>query len=167
MRRLLRVLVVLVVLSFVVTYNFLRPVDAVAATSIVPSDQRVSGQAPNLPWPAGAAAVAVTGLGLLGSHGDNAPRPMASIAKVMTALVVVTDHPLAPADQGEAVTVTAGDYANYQTESAAGQSVVPVVVGETLSERQLLDGLLIPSGTITPTYSPAGTQDRRMRSSPG
>ena len=146
MRRLLRVLAVVVVLTFVATYNFLRPVDGVAATSIAPADQRVPGQVPDLPWPAGGAAVAVAGLGLIGTHGDNAPRPMASVAKVMTALVVVADHPLAAADQGEVVTVTAEDYANYQTEAAGGQSVVPVVVGETLSERQLLDGLLIPSG---------------------
>jgi serine-type D-Ala-D-Ala carboxypeptidase (penicillin-binding protein 5/6) len=145
-RLLLRVLAAVVVLSFIITYNFLRPVDAVVASAIVPADQRVAGQAPDLPWPAGGAAVAVLGLGLIASHGDSAPRPMASVAKVMTALVVLADHPLAAADQGEAVKVTAEDFASYQSEAAGGQSVVPVVVGETLSERQLLDGLLIPSG---------------------
>jgi D-alanyl-D-alanine carboxypeptidase (penicillin-binding protein 5/6) len=83
---------------------------------------------------------------MIGSHGDSSPRPMASVAKVMTALVVVADHPLSAAEQGPVLTVTDADFANYQREATDGQSVVAVRVGETLSERQLLDGLLIPSG---------------------
>jgi serine-type D-Ala-D-Ala carboxypeptidase (penicillin-binding protein 5/6) len=146
MRRLLSALTAMFALGVIVTFNFLRPVDAVAASPIMPAVQRVPGQAPDLPWPAVGAAVAVNGIGLLGSHGDDSPRPMASVAKVMTALVVVADHPLDPAQQGEAVTVTDEDFTNYRREATDGQSVVAVRVGETLSERQLLDGLLIPSG---------------------
>ena len=146
MRRLLVALTLMFVLGVVVTFNYLRPVDAVAASPIMPSVQRVPGQAPDLPWPAGGAAVAINGIGMIGSHGDPAPRPMASVAKVMTALVVVADHPLDPAQQGEKVTVTDEDFANYRREATDGQSVVAVEAGETLTERQLLDGLLIPSG---------------------
>ena len=146
MRRLLSALTAMFALGVIVTFNYLRPVDAVAASPILPAVQRVPGQAPDLPWPAVGAAVAVSGLGMIGSHGDNSPRPMASVAKVMTALVVVADHPLDPAQQGAVVTVTDADFTNYQREATDGQSVVAVRVGETLSERQLLDGLLIPSG---------------------
>jgi D-alanyl-D-alanine carboxypeptidase (penicillin-binding protein 5/6) len=129
-----------------VTVNYLRPIDGVAATPIVPAVQRVPGQAPELPWPSGSAAVAVPGLGTIGSHGDASPRPMASVAKVMAALVAQADHPLTPTGQGDTVTVTQADFSNYQKESADGQSVVAVQLGETLTERQLLEGLLIPSG---------------------
>jgi D-alanyl-D-alanine carboxypeptidase (penicillin-binding protein 5/6) len=146
MRRLLSALTAMFALGFIVTFNYLRPVDAVAASPILPGVQRVPGQAPDLPWPAVGAAVAVSGLGLIGSHGDSSPRPMASVAKVMTALVVVADHPIGPAEQGPVVSVTDADFANYQREATDGQSVVAVRVGEMLSERQLLDGLLIPSG---------------------
>jgi len=146
MRRLLVALTVMFAIGVIVTFNYLRPVDAVAASALLPAVQRIPGQAPNLPWPAGNAAIAVSGIGLIGSHGDNSPRPMASVAKVMTALVVVGDHPLDPAQQGEVVTVTEEDFANYRRESTDGQSVVAVQVGEVLTERQLLDGLLIPSG---------------------
>ena len=146
MRRLLVALTVMFAIGVIVTFNYLRPVDAVAASALLPAVQRIPGQAPNLPWPAGNAAIAVSGIGLIGSHGDNSPRPMASVAKVMTALVVVADHPLDPAQQGEVVTVTEEDFANYRRESTDGQSVVAVQVGEALTERQLLDGLLIPSG---------------------
>src|ERR1700716_1792441 len=146
MRRLLSALTAMFALGFIVTFNYLRPIDAVAASPILPGVQRVPGQAPDLPWPAVGAAVAVSGLGLIGSHGDSSPRPMASVAKVMTALVVVADHPIGPAEQGPVVSVTDADFANYQREATDGQSVVAVRVGEMLSERQLLDGLLIPSG---------------------
>lgn len=146
MRRLLGLLALLVVFGILLTINYLRPVDAVAASPILPAMQRVPGLAPDLPWPAGGAAAAVSGLGLIGSHGDSSPRPMASVAKVMTALVVLEDHPLSPTEEGSTVTVTQEDFANYQRESAAGQSVVPVEVGEALTERQLLEGMLIPSG---------------------
>jgi serine-type D-Ala-D-Ala carboxypeptidase (penicillin-binding protein 5/6) len=125
--------------------NYLRPVDPVPATQIVAGVERVAGQPPALPWPAGEAAVAVSGIGIVGSHGDGSALPMASIAKVVTSLVIVGDHPLKPADAGETVTLTATDVSGYQAEAAGGQSVVPVELGETLTERQLLDGLLVPS----------------------
>ena len=117
-----------------------------AASQIVPATERVPGQPPVLPWPSGEAALGVAGLGLIASHGDDSARPMASIAKVMTALVVVADHPLKPTDTGDSVTVTAADVASYQADAAAGESVVKVAAGESLDERQLLEGMLIPSG---------------------
>jgi serine-type D-Ala-D-Ala carboxypeptidase (penicillin-binding protein 5/6) len=125
--------------------NFARPVDPVPATQIVATVARVPGQSPALPWPAGPAAIGVVGLGVVASHGDGSAQPMASIAKVMTALVIVADHPLKPTDTGDSVVVTAADVADYQSEAAGGQSVVPVQAGEALDERQLLDGLLVPS----------------------
>src|SRR5260221_708192 len=146
MGRLLRVFAVLVALGLVIAANYLRPIDAVAASPILPRDQRIPGQPPELPWPVGGAAVAVGGIGLLGTHGENSPRPMASVAKVMAALVVIADHPLGPIEQGPTLTVLGDDFANYQRELADGQSVVTVRVGETLNQRQLLEGLLIPSG---------------------
>jgi serine-type D-Ala-D-Ala carboxypeptidase (penicillin-binding protein 5/6) len=146
MRRLLKALAVLAALGFILTVNYLRPVDAVAASPIVPAVQRVPGQAPDLPWPSGSAAIAVTGMGTIGTHGDSSPRPMASVAKVVTALVVLADHPLGPTDQGVAVTVTQEDFTNYQREASGGQSVVAVRLGDSLTERQLLEGMLIPSG---------------------
>jgi serine-type D-Ala-D-Ala carboxypeptidase (penicillin-binding protein 5/6) len=146
MRRLLGALAVLAALGFILTINYLRPVDAIAASPIVPAVQRVPGQAPDLPWPSGSAAIAVSGTGTIGTHGDNSARPMASVAKVMTALVVLADHPLGPTDQGAAVTVTQEDFSNYQREATGGQSVVAVRIGDSLTERQLLEGMLIPSG---------------------
>lgn len=137
----------LVAVGALAVFNYVRPVGAVAASPLKPAVARIPGTAPAIAWPAGAAsAVGLPELGSLGSHGGSSPQPMASVAKVMTALVVLDGHPLTLTQPGEAVTVTGEDVAEFEREKAEGQSVVPVVQGETLGERQLLEGMLIPSG---------------------
>lgn len=104
-----------------------------------------SGQV-QLPWPStGEAALAVPGVGLVGTHGGDTPLPIASITKVMTALVVLQDHPLSPGQSGPTLTVTPQDVATYQSDVATQQSVLAVAAGEQLTELQALEGLLIPS----------------------
>jgi D-alanyl-D-alanine carboxypeptidase (penicillin-binding protein 5/6) len=70
---------------------------------------------------------------------------MASTAKIMTALIVLEDHPLDPGATGPVLTITPADVANYRRDVGQGKSVVAVIAGEHLSEYQLLQGLLIPS----------------------
>jgi D-alanyl-D-alanine carboxypeptidase (penicillin-binding protein 5/6) len=67
------------------------------------------------------------------------------VTKVMTALVVLTDKPLVSDETGATITITDADVQSYQSGLADNESVVAVSVGEVLSERQLLEGLLIPS----------------------
>lgn len=113
----------------------------------VVSDLRFPGTAPRLAWPSqGEAALAVSGIGPLGSSGPSSPVPIASVAKVMTAYVVLEDHPLQSGQNGFEVTVSRADALDYQRRAAQAQSVVAVAQGEKLSERQLLEGLLVPSG---------------------
>ena len=64
----------------------------------------------------------------------------------MTAYVVLKDHPLAPGVTGPAIPVTADTIAAYQAGLATQQSVVDVAAGESLTELEALEGLLIPSG---------------------
>lgn len=138
-------LVVLVVA--VAIFQLLRAVPAVAARPSVPSSAAADGAAPTLPWPArGAGAVGATDIGMLGVGGPTTPQPMFSVAKIMTALVLLDDKPLKPGEQGDAIPVDAGDVSSYQRRLAGGESVVRVVVGEQISEYQALEGLLIPSG---------------------
>ena len=100
-----------------------------------------------LAWPGhGEAALAVSGLGLIGASGSDRPTPIASVTKVMTAYLVLTDHPLVGDAQGPTLTVTAADAAAERGDAAAGQSVLPVRAGERLTERRALEGLLLPSG---------------------
>ena len=145
---LVRVAGVLVLLvAAVLTFNYFRPIPAVAATPSVPTQTTISGTAPVLPWPAvGSAAVGVSSLGLLATSGNEKPAPAASVAKVMTALVILQDKPLKKGEQGPSILITDQDVQAFQTDDAQKQSVVAVASGEQLSEYQALQGLLIASG---------------------
>ncbi len=126
--------------------QYSRPLPAVAVHPQLQAERQI-GTTPNLPWPStGSAAASATGYGFLGAHGDEAPRPIASTAKIMTALLILEDHPLAPGQPGPEVTITPQDVADYQKDVSQDQSVVPVMAGEKLSELQLLQALLLPSG---------------------
>lgn len=136
-----------VLLVAVGTWNYLRPIPAAVATSLGPAQYTITGTPPSLPWPrVGSAAVGVSGLGLIAASNDPLPAPAASVAKVMTALVVLADKPLAKGESGPILTMTNQDVATYLADMAQGQSVVPVAAGERLSEFEALEALLIPSG---------------------
>lgn len=127
--------------------NYLRPIPAAAAAVSGPSQSVIAGTAPTLPWPSvGSAAVGVSGLGLIAATLEAPPTPAASVAKVMTALVVLVDKPLRKGEAGPTLTMTDQDVATYKADAADEQSVVPVVAGEQLSEFAALQALLIPSG---------------------
>jgi serine-type D-Ala-D-Ala carboxypeptidase (penicillin-binding protein 5/6) len=107
----------------------------------------LTGTQPKLAWPStGEAAVEVQGMAPLGSSGPQQPRPIASLAKVMTALVVLQDHPLSTEQGGFRLSVSSADVADYQNRAARQESVVAVSQGETLDELQLLQALLVASG---------------------
>jgi D-alanyl-D-alanine carboxypeptidase (penicillin-binding protein 5/6) len=139
--------VVVVVLAGVfVVVQLLRVVPRPLLRTTTPAAVTVRAPVPVLAWPSsGESAAAVVGIGVVGSAGPTTPVPIASLAKVMTALVVLHDHPLTVGQSGPPIIITQADQATYGAEEAAGDSVVPVVAGESLSELQLLEGLLIPS----------------------
>ena len=127
--------------------NYLRPIPAVAATSSLPVQKTIAGAPPVLPWPsAGSAAVGVSGLGKLADSGNESQVPTASVAKVMTANVILNDKPFPLGQTGGSITITDEDVLAYQNDRAQQQSVVAVQTGEVLSEYQALQALLIPSG---------------------
>lgn len=139
--------VVLLLLAGFLTFNFFRPIPAVPATASVPSATTLSGTQPTLPWPGvGSGAVGASGLGWIATSGNERPTPAASVAKVMTALLILEDKPLKKSDPGPSIPITDADVQVYQTEKSDQQSVVEVRAGEQLSELQALEGLLIPSG---------------------
>ncbi len=71
--------------------------------------------------------------------------PIASVAKVMTAYVILHDHPLPANVSGPDIAVRPSEAAAYPAQARDGDSLVPVVAGEVLTERQALEALLLPS----------------------
>ena len=137
----------LVVVLGLIAFQELRPLPTIGPTSLLAASRRLGPASPALPWPAtGSSAVAVSGLGTLATHGPQTSLPMASTAKVMTAMLVLQGHPLALATKGPLITVTAADEALYNSDLSQGQSAFPVKAGEQLSEYQALQAMLVPSG---------------------
>jgi D-alanyl-D-alanine carboxypeptidase len=98
----------------------------------------------SMPWPAdGQSAAEIEGLGSLGVHGAQTRVPIASVTKVMTAYVILRDHPLGAKANGPLITV---DAQAAQEAGAGDQSTAPVKAGQRFTERQMLQLLLIPSG---------------------
>ena len=74
------------------------------------------------------------------------PAPIASLAKVMTAYLTLKRYPLSGAQNRFTITITATQVRDEARTTAENQSGVAVAAGEQLTERQLLEALLIPSG---------------------
>lgn len=98
-------------------------------------------------WPKiGSAAFGAVGIpGIVAASGVSTPLPIASISKVITALVVLEQKPLALGEEGPNLTFTAADAALYRSYFAANGKVEPVRVGLVLSEHQVLEAMLVAS----------------------
>ncbi len=107
----------------------------------------VGGDAPrNIPLPSrGSFALSASTLGTVARYNATVVRPTGSVAKAMTALVVLDALPLAPGANGPSRTMTAADVQLYRQAVAAGGSNLRVRAGEVLTERDLLLALLLPS----------------------
>ncbi len=101
---------------------------------------------PSSVWPAdGQAAVVLSGQSRIHAGPNQHAAPIASVAKVMTAVLVLRDHPLQPGQDGPAITLTGADVDDTARRAEQHESIVPVAAGEQLSERQALEALLLPS----------------------
>ncbi len=135
-----------------VVVQLLRPVPPIQLRTSMPATLTVPGPTAHIPWPsAGQSALAVAGVGMVGTSGTITPTPIASLAKMMVAYLILKDHPLGAGQNGPQLTVTPADVALYQSDAAGNQSVLPVAAGEVLNERQMLEGLLLPSGNNVAT----------------
>ncbi len=107
----------------------------------------LDGHSPRIPWPAHTSAtVQIEGIGSFGVHGPTAPIPIGSVAKIMTAYLILKSHPLGLYSDGPSLTMTAAEALTFRADALQNQSVMPVIAGEHLSERTLLEGLLVASG---------------------
>jgi D-alanyl-D-alanine carboxypeptidase (penicillin-binding protein 5/6) len=76
---------------------------------------------------------------------DERPVPIASLAKVMTAYLVLKHYPMNPADEGRDFVVDEDAVADTETRRLQDQSIVEVSAEEQLTERDALMAILLPS----------------------
>jgi D-alanyl-D-alanine carboxypeptidase (penicillin-binding protein 5/6) len=117
-------------------------VTAHVAATLVPAP----GPPPPIPLPSqGSAVVSSDADGVLAATHPDDVRPTGSIAKTMTALVVLRQRPLSMGAEGPTVTMTTDDVSLYARAIQQQGSAVAVRVGEQFTERQLLLALMLAS----------------------
>ncbi len=123
------------------------PVPKAVVTSTLTADAlHANAAAPTLPWtPVGQAAIAVPSIGINVTSGPETTAPIASLTKMMTAYVILRDHPLAAGHNGPLIIIHQSDVNDFDNDTVEDQANAQVVLGEVLSERQLLGGMLIHS----------------------
>ena len=117
-----------------------------AVTDTMAPTVHVASSPVALPWPAtGQAAVAVPSVGIEVSSGPETPVPIASLTKMMTAYIILHDHPVLVGQNGPAITMGQPDVDDFDNDTVEDEANAQVAVGEVLTERQLLEGLLVHS----------------------
>lgn len=141
----LGVLFTIAVLSYI-PLTMLAPSPATEPTLAAAATQD-STAVTQLNWPNyGEGAIGMVGrAGLLARHGDTGQHPIASITKLVTALVVLSAKPLKAGDEGPTLTMTSRDAGYYGRYLALNGDVLPVRVGQKLTEHQVLQLMLIHS----------------------
>lgn len=160
--RRLRWPVAIVVLASLVLAQWFRPIGQPTFQSSLPARLAIEGSLEPLPWPAhGVSALAVLGGASLGGSGGSSSAPMAGLADVLAAYVVLKDHPLRAGQEGPMLRVSSDVVAADRTGRANQVAEVPVRLGERLSERQALEGLLVAGGndmaTLLADWDAGGT----------
>jgi D-alanyl-D-alanine carboxypeptidase (penicillin-binding protein 5/6) len=138
-------LIVLAILIGAIVFSYTRPLPLLypKIDTVTPS---VAVSNP-IVWPTSQeAAIGANGFGILAVYGVQKQIPIASVAKLITALTVLQKYPLALSQpQTPAITLTNADVAIYNQYVAEQGSVVNIVSGEQISEYQALEAMLIPS----------------------
>ncbi|MDI5907182.1 MULTISPECIES: D-alanyl-D-alanine carboxypeptidase [Streptomyces] len=138
-------ILILLVVAFAIAQS-LRPLPTPTLSLTAEDSYTFDGSKATLPWPTqGQGWLDVNGVGTMGNFGKQTPVAIGSVAKAMTAYIVLKDHPLKSGEEGPKITVDAlaekeGGY-NKQGESTLNT----VKKGDVLTERQAIAAIMIPS----------------------
>jgi len=140
--------------------TLLWPLWAVAPTvrEVVPDGP--TSPAAAVTWPtAGVGVAGIAGIDTI-AESSTTPIPMASISKLVTVLMILDELPLAVGEQGPSFAFTSSDRETYEEYLANDESALDVPVDGSLTQFQMLQGILIGSagnytdrlaGSIWPT----------------
>ncbi|KAA0909938.1 D-alanyl-D-alanine carboxypeptidase, partial [Streptomyces apricus] len=138
-------LVLLLAVVFAVV-QAVRPLPTPGLTLTADQSYAFEGSKVSLPWPEeGQGWMDVNGLGTVDSFGEQKPVAIGSVAKAMTAYVILKEHPLKAGADGAKIPVDAkaekeGGY------DAQGESTLNTIKdGDTLTQKDAIAAIMIPS----------------------
>ncbi|MCS0635857.1 D-alanyl-D-alanine carboxypeptidase [Streptomyces sp. LP05-1] len=135
-------LVVLLVIVFAVV-QAVRPLPAPELALSAEPTYTFGGGKLEMPWPTeGQGAVEVEGVGRIGTYGEQKPAPIASVAKTMTAYIILRDHPIKPGAKGPVLTI---EKLTEEQASNPDWSVAEVKEGKQYTLEEMLQMLMLRS----------------------
>ncbi|MEU3856992.1 D-alanyl-D-alanine carboxypeptidase [Streptomyces sp. NPDC028722] len=138
-------LVLLLVIVVAVVQAF-RPLPPPALALTAEDGYTFDGDALRLPWPGeGQGWVDVDGVGTMGHFGKQTPVAIGSVAKTMTAYIVLRDHPLKRGQEGPKIKVDAKAEKEGGYDKDGESTLNTVKAGDHLTEKQALSAVMIPS----------------------
>ncbi|WP_020121690.1 D-alanyl-D-alanine carboxypeptidase, partial [Streptomyces canus] len=138
-------ILILLVVVFAIVQS-VRPLPNPTLSLTAEDSYTFDGSKATLPWPTqGQGWMDVNGIGTMGDFGKQTPVAIGSVAKAMTAYIVLKDHPLKSGEEGAKITVDAlaekeGGY-NKDGESTLNT----VKKDDVLTQRQAIAAIMIPS----------------------
>ncbi|WP_329457344.1 D-alanyl-D-alanine carboxypeptidase family protein [Streptomyces sp. NBC_01497] len=138
-------LVLLLVIVYVVV-QAVRPLPSPSLTMTAAATYSFEGKSPRLPWPSeGQGFLAAPGLGTMDSFGKETPVPVGSVAKLMTAYLVLKDHPLKTGQNGPSITVDKLAEQEGGLDSEGESTLNTVKAGDKLTLKDALSALMVQS----------------------
>ncbi|MFF6803574.1 D-alanyl-D-alanine carboxypeptidase [Streptomyces sp. NPDC012616] len=139
-------LVLLLVVVFAIV-QAVRPLPATALTLTAKSSYTFEGGRTQLPWPnEGQGWIDADGVGTMGTFGKQTPVAIGSVAKTMTAYIILKDHPMKAGEEGPEIEVDATAEKEGGYDVTLGESTLNTVkAGDKLTEKQALSAVIIPS----------------------
>lgn len=137
---------ILISLSVYAAYCIYRPLGLIKPNVGNNYSRTIQNGNFNLKWPDSVeGAISIKDTNFNYNNGTFKPSPTASVAKLITSLVVLNKYPLSLNQQGPELTISTNDESIYKNYLAQDGSVTYVSEGEKISEYQLLESMLLPS----------------------
>ncbi|MEH0470992.1 D-alanyl-D-alanine carboxypeptidase [Streptomyces sp. B21-097] len=139
-------LVLLLVVVFAIA-QAVRPLPAPGLTLTAKDSYTFEGGRTQLPWPSeGQGWMDADGVGTMGSFGKQTPVAIGSVAKTMTAYIILRDHPMKAGEEGPQIEVDATAEKEGGYDVTLDESTLNTVkAGDKLTEKQALSAVIVPS----------------------
>ncbi|MFF8524419.1 D-alanyl-D-alanine carboxypeptidase [Streptomyces werraensis] len=138
-------LVILLLIVFAIVQN-VRPLPAPTLALTAEDTHTFDGDPVKLPWPGeGQGWMSGDGIGTMDHFGEQRPVAIGSVAKTMTAYIILREHPLKPGEEGPKIKVDAKAEEEGGYDKDGESTLNTVKAGDFLTEKQALSAVMIPS----------------------
>ncbi|MEE1764712.1 D-alanyl-D-alanine carboxypeptidase [Streptomyces sp. SP18BB07] len=138
-------LLILLVIVFAVV-QAVRPLPTPTLALTADASYAFEGDKVSLPWPAeGQGWMDVNGIGTIDSFGEQKPVAIGSVAKAMTAYVILKDHPMKAGSKGAMIPVDAKAETEGGYDKDGESTLNTVKEGDELSQYDAIAAIMIPS----------------------